>query len=231
MLQKKDGRYEVYGNPITERQSRAADAWKAMLAKKFNYDPNEKFNLTVEDHPYGSEIFGLKNIVRDGSGQPVDKKNGVIVSTIRMGFGHYRIAMAGVSAAKAMGFTPYWLDLLGIPGISTDVINWCNTNYSKYSRISQRYPWFDKYVWESLTTGEPSLPGLDQLFNYMTSTWPWRFLKTEVKDFKMSELFNNLYGALPSDMPILTSHMWNCMGAVAGGMTNVVDMMFDNWPM
>jgi len=25
--------------------------------------------------------------------------------------------------------------------------------------------------------------------------------------------------------------MWNCMGAVAGGMTNVVDMMFDNWPM
>lgn len=231
MLQKKNGRYEVYGNPITERQSRAADAWKDMLAKKFNYDPNEKFNLTVEDHPYGSEIFGLKNIVRDGSGQPVDKKNGVIVSTIRMGFGHYRIAMAGVSAAKAMGFTPYWLDLLGIPGISTDVINWCNTNYSKYSRISQRYPWFDKYVWESLTTGEPSLPGLDQLFNYMTSTWPWRFLKTEVKDFKMSELFNNLYGALPSDMPILTSHMWNCMGAVAGGMTNVVDMMFDNWPM
>jgi hypothetical protein len=47
----------------------------------------------------------------------------------------------------------------------------------------------------------------------------------------MSELFNNLYGTLPSDMPILTSHMWNCMGAVAGGMTNVVDMMFDNWPM
>ena len=58
-----------------------------------------------------------------------------------------------------------------------------------------------------------------------------RFLKTEVKDYKMSELFNNLYGALPSDMPTLTSHMWTAMGAVAGGMTNVVDMMFDNWPM
>ena len=32
-------------------------------------------------------------------------------------------------------------------------------------------------------------------------------------------------------MPILTSHMWCAMGAVAGGMTNVVDMVFDNWPM
>ncbi len=231
MLQKKNGCYEVYGNPISERQTRAADRWKDRLAKKFNYDPNETFNLTVEDHPQGYEIFGLKNIVRDGGGKPLDKTNGVIVSTIRMGFGHYRIAMAGVSAAKAMGFTPYWLDLLGVPGITTDVINWCNVNYSKYSRVSQRYGWFDKYVWESLTTGEPTLPGLNWLFNQITATWPWRFLKTEVKDYKMSELFNRLYAALPSDMPILASHMWNCMGAVAGGMTNVVDMMFDNWPM
>lgn len=230
-MQKKNGRYELYGNPITESQSRAADRWQEMLAKKFSFDPNEKFNLSVKDHPYGGGIFGLKDIVRDESGAPLDKTNGVVVSTIRMGFGHYRIAMAGVSAAKAMGFTPYWLDLLSIPGITTDVINWCNTNYSKYSRISQRYPWFDKYVWESLTTGEPSLPGLNTLFNNWIVTWPWRFIKTEVKDYKMSELFRNLYATLPSDMPILTSHMWNCMGAVAGGMTNVVDMMFDNWPM
>jgi hypothetical protein len=227
----KDGRYEVYGNAITERQTRDVDKWKAMLASKFNYDPNEKYDISVKDHPYGADILGLKDIVRDGSGKPLEKENGVIVSTIRMGFGHYRIAMAGVSAARAMGFQPYWLDLLSVPGITTDVINWCNTNYSKYSRISQRYPWFDKYVWESLTTGEPSLPGLNTLFNNVIETWPWRFLKTEVKDYKMSELFKNLYEALPSDMPILTSHMWNCMGAVAGGMTNVVDMMFDNWPM
>ena len=138
MLQKKDGRYEVYGNPITSSQTRAVDKWKDMLAKKFNYDPNEKFNLSVEDHPYGGNIFGLKTIVRDGKGTSLNKENGVIVSTIRMGFGHYRIAMAGVSAAKAMGFQPYWLDLLSIPGITTDVINWCNTWYSRFSRLSQR---------------------------------------------------------------------------------------------
>ncbi|MBM3124748.1 MAG: hypothetical protein FJZ87_06690 [Chloroflexi bacterium] len=231
MLQKKDGRYEVYGNPITAGQTRAAERWKDMLARKFAYDPQEKFRLSTEAHPQGGEIFGLRNVLRDGTGRGVERKNGVVVSTIRMGFGHYRIAIAGVSAAKAMGFTPYWLDLLGIPGITTDVIDWCNTNYSRYSRISQRFAWFDRFVWESLTTGEPTLPGLNALFNRWIVTWPWRFLKTQVKDYKMSELFANLYAALPSDMPMLTSHMWNCMGAVAGGMTNVVDMMFDNWPM
>ena len=83
----------------------------------------------------------------------------MICSTIRMGFGHYRIAMAGASCARAMGFTPYWLDLLAIPGITTDVINWCNTWYSRWSRISQRSELFNKYVWESVTTGEPTLPG------------------------------------------------------------------------
>ena len=64
----KNGRYEVYGNPITEAQTRATDKWQAMLAKKFNYDPNEKYNLSVKEHPYGGGIFGLKDIVRWGWG-------------------------------------------------------------------------------------------------------------------------------------------------------------------
>jgi len=230
-MNKNNGQYELYGNPITPAQTRATDRWKSMLAKKFSYDPNESYELSVHDNPYLGDVFGLKDILRDSTGDPLPIENTVIISTIRMGFGHYRIAMAGASAARAMGFTPYWLDLLAIPGITTDVINWCNTNYSRFSRISQKSNLFNKYVWESLTTGDPSLPGLNTLFNKWIVTWPWRFVKTEVKDYKMSELFSNLYAALPSDIPILTSHMWNCMGAVAGGMTNVVDMMFDNWPM
>ena len=230
-MKKVNGRYELYGNPITEAQTRATDGWKDMLAKKFNYDPNEKYTLTVKDNPYLGAEFGLKDIVRSSEGTPFNKENAVVVSTIRMGFGHYRIAMAGASAARAMGFTPYWLDLLSIPGITTDVINWCNSNYSKYSRVSQSNPLFNKFIWESLTTGDPSLPGLDWVLNNWIVTWPWRFLKTNIKDYKMSELFANLYASLPADVPTLTSHMWPCMGAVAGGMTNVVDMMFDNWPM
>ncbi|MDD5369469.1 MAG: hypothetical protein PHQ40_10305 [Anaerolineaceae bacterium] len=224
-------KYHVYGNPITKSQSRAADRWQSFLARKFHYDPEERYTLSVRDNPYLGDVFGLKDIIRGDSGQPFNAKNAVIISTIRMGYGHYRIAMAGASAARAMGFTPYWLDLLAIPGITTDVIQWCNTHYSRFSRISQDFPLFNKYVWESLTTGEPSLPGLNTLFNNWIVAWPWRFLKTEVKDYKMSELFRNLYASLPSDVPMLTSHMWNCMGAVAGGMTNVVDMVFDNWPM
>lgn len=226
-----DDQFVVYGNPISKSQSKKAIRWQNMFIKKYNYDPQEKYLLSLEDNPYLGPIFGLKNIVRSEQGEPIRKEKAVICSTIRMGYGHYRIAMAGVSCARAMGFTPYWLDLLAIPGITTDVIQRCNRNYSFFSRLSQRSRLFNKYVWEAVTTGEPTLPGISWFLNTFTFAWPWRFLKTNVKDYKMSELFRNLHQALPADMPVLTAHMWNCMGAVAGGMTNVVDMMFDNWPM
>ena len=230
-MKKVNGQYFLYGNAITRAQSRAVDRWQRMFVRKFNYDPNEKYDLCLEDNPYLGPLFGVRNIVRGAHGDPIKPEKAVILSTIRMGFGHYRIAMAGMSAAVAMGFTPYWLDLLAIPGITTDVINWCNTWYSRWSRLSQRSAFFNKYIWESVTTGERTLPGLWWLLNNWIVAWPWRFLKTNLKDYKMSELFRNLHEALPSEMPVLTAHMWNAMGAVAGGMTNVVDMMFDNWPM
>lgn len=226
-----NGQFIVYGNKLKKSHSSQIIRRQNWMKKKFNYIPDEKYVLSAVDNRYLGDVFGLKDILRDAQGEPIRKENAVVISTIRMGFGHYRIAMAGVSAARAMGFTPYWLDLLAIPGVTTDVINYCNRNYSFFSRLSQRSGFFNKYVWESVTTGELTLPGLNWLLNNWIISWPWRFLKTNAKDYAMSELFKNLYAALPSDIPTLTSHMWNCMGAVSGGMTNVVDMMFDNWPM
>jgi hypothetical protein len=224
-------KFSLYGNTITEDQDRRALGWQQMFIDKFDYDPEERYQLSVHDNAYLGDELGLREIRRDDRGDPVDRDRGVVISTIRMGFGHYRIAMAGASAARALGYQPYWLDLLAIPGITRDAIDWWNTNYSRYSRLSQRSRLFNKYVWESVTSGDRTLPGLNWLLNRYALGWPWRFLKANARDYRKSELFANLHRALPSDMPILTAHMWNCMGAVAGGMTNVVDMMFDNWPM
>jgi hypothetical protein len=230
-MKKKDGRYIVYDNVIKHSHSRKVDRWQDMFVRKFDYDPDEAYTLSLFDNEYLGSVFGLKDILRSDEGEPIESENGVVISTIRMGFGHYRIAMAGASAARAMGFTPLWLDLLAIPGITTEVINWCNTWYSRFSRLSQRSKLFNDHVWESVTTGEKTLPGLNAFLNAWIVGWPWRFLKTNVKDYKMSELFRNLHETLPQEIPVLTSHMWNCMGAISAEMTNVVDMMFDNWPM
>ena len=230
-MKRENGRFVVFGNRLKRSHSRAIVRRQNWFIRKFHFDPTESYTLSLHENPYLGPIFGVKDILRDDRGEKIDANNAVVCSTIRMGFGHYRIAMAAASCARALGFTPYWLDFLAIPGITTDVINWCNTNYSRFSRLSQRSRFFNRFVWESVTTGERTLPGLWWFLNTWIEGWPWRFLKNNVKDYAMSELFRTLHQALPADIPVLTSHMWNCMGAVAGGMTNVVDLMFDNWPM
>ena len=230
-MKMKSNRFTIYGNSIKNSELKKAQKWQNKFKRIFNYNPDEKYNLCLTENKHLGPIFGVKNIVRGTDGEKIKDGNGIIISTIRMGYGHYRIAMAGASAAKAMGLTPYWLDLLAIPGITTKIIDYCNSWYSRFSKMSQKSKFFNKHIWESVTTGERSIKGLNAILNKWIVGWPWRFLKTNVKDYKMSELFNTLHKALPSKMPILTAHMWNCMGAVAGGMTNVVDMVFDNWPM
>jgi hypothetical protein len=224
-------RFSLYGNDLRPSYVARARRWQDMFIDKFAYDPYEEYSLSLFDNEYLGPIFGLKDIRRSDEGDPIDPDRGVICATVRMGYGHYRIAMAGASCARAMGYTPYWLDLLAIPGITSDVINWWNTEYSRFSRISQRNRLFNKYVWEAITTGDRTLPGLWWALNTFATGWPWRFLKANARDYRMSELFGNLHKGLPADTPLLASHMWNCMGAVAGGMNHVVDMMFDNWPM
>ncbi len=224
-------RFVLYGNELKRSYAHRAAKWQDMFVERFDFDPDERYDLSLRPNPYLGDVFGLQDVVRDGDGEPIRSDSGVLIGTVRMGFGHYRIAMAGASAARAMGHTPLWLDLLAIPGITSDVINWWNTNYSKYSRLSQRSSLFNKYVWEPVTTGHRTLPGLWWLLNNTATGFPWRFLKANARDYRKSELFGPLHRAFPSEMPMLTSHMWNAMGAVAGGMSNVVDMMFDNWPM
>ena len=224
-------RFTLYGNELKRSYARKAARWQDMFTKRFDFDPNEHYELSLRPNPYLGQVLGLKDVVRDSDGEQITADAGLLVGTVRMGFGHYRIAMAGASAARSMGYTPLWLDLLSIPGIPSDVINWWNTNYSKYSRLSQRSSLFNKYVWEPVTTGDRTLPGLWWILNNTATGFPWRFLKANARDYRKSELFGPLHRALPAEMPMLTSHMWNAMGAVAGGMTNVVDMMFDNWPM
>lgn len=223
--------FSLFGNHIDPAHDRRANRWQQMFMDEFGYDPEEEYLLTSIPNQYLPNGWGLRDVVRSGEGEEITSDGGIVVATVRMGFGHYRIAMAGASASAAMGLTPHWLDLLSIPGITSDVINWWNSNYSKYSRLSQRWDWFNKYVWESITTGEKTLPGLNWLLNRYALGWPWRFIKANARDFRMSQLFADLHRALPADMPLLASHMWNAMGAVAGGMTGVVNMMFDNWPM
>lgn len=68
-----------------------------------------------------------------------------------MGFGHYRISMAIASAAHALGYEPYWMDLNSYGQTTcTKVIGAQNDLYSMGSRLSQKSRLFNRLVWEPM---------------------------------------------------------------------------------
>ena len=66
-MERENGRFVVYGNPLKRSYSRAIVRRQRWLVRKFDYDPNERYTLSVHENPYLGPIFGVKDILRDDS--------------------------------------------------------------------------------------------------------------------------------------------------------------------
>jgi uncharacterized membrane protein YfbV (UPF0208 family) len=221
----------AYGNNLTRSQIKKIIRWQKRLIRKFNYDPDEVYTLGLVENKELGPIFGVKNVVRTDANIPIDPEKAVLCATVRAGFGPHRASIAIASCAYAMGLQPLWLDLRSIPGVPADLMEWFwDIHYGRLSRLSQINRLFDKFVWEPVTSGKRILRGLSNILNAFTVLWSWKYLKTYMRDVSTSQLFTNLFAALPPDLPIITTHSWNAQAAIAAGMKNVYNLILDNWP-
>ena len=145
----------IFGNVQPGSVYRKAVNSKKKYAKKFGDDSARNYSARVIENEYIGDLLGVKNIAvgdaSDGTSEGFDNEKGIIVGNIRMGFGHYRISMAIASAANALGYVPYWMDLNSYKDTTcTKVISAQNDLYSMGSRLSQKFKLFNKIVWEPL---------------------------------------------------------------------------------
>lgn len=204
----------IFGNEISNGVYKKAVKAKKKYIKKYGDDSKAVYNLAVEKNQTLEPFIGIKNIVIGQGTEKIDKEKGIIIGNIRMGFGHYRISMAIASAAKSMGYTPYWFDLHSYSETTgAKVIAHLNSLYSLGSRLSQKYTLFNKFYWEPLNSEG------------------FRKLSYNAMDQKVSELMTAVYKELPKDMPFLATHVWPAQAAVHAGMEKVVNVIPDNWPM
>lgn len=208
----------IFGNIQPDSVYRKAVKSKKKYAKKFGDDSDKNYSARVVDNKYIGDILGVKNIaVGDddpGISEGFDPEKGIIVGNIRMGFGHYRISMAIASAANALGYVPYWMDLNSYKQTTcTKVISAQNDLYSMGSRLSQKFRLFNKIVWEPL--------------NYEG----FRKLSYNSSDQKNAELMAPVYENVPKEIPVVATHVWPAQAAIHAGMKNVVNAIPDNWPM
>ena len=204
----------IFGNKMSQKVCKKAEKSKRKYARKFGDDSAVNYPVSLEKNPYIGDSLGVYNVLlKEQEGPSFDAGKGIIVGNIRMGFGHYRISMAMASAARSMGYTPYWLDLNSYPQTTcTKVISAQNELYSMGSRLSKN-PIFNKLVWEPM--------------NYEG----FRALSYNAADQKNAELMAPVYRNIPKDIPVIGTHVWPAQAAIHAGMKHVVNAIPDNWPM
>lgn len=213
----------IFGNQISRQDYEKALASKEKYIRKFGDDAAYSYPVEIAENAAIGSMLGVKEIrlgPADRSGRTkemaaeFDRETGLIVGNIRMGFGHYRISMAIASAANALGYTPYWMDLNAYPDTTcTKVISAQNDLYSLGSRISQKSRVFNKVVWEPM--------------NYEG----FRKLSYNASDQKNAELMAPVFSQVPKDIPVIATHVWPAQAALHAGMKYVVNAIPDNWPM
>lgn len=209
---------KIYGNKVPKKVTKKAEKRFKHFAKKFEYDEKDFPKLAAYPMPNGFEDFNLysvldKRTAGDGS-SPIDSKNGIVLGTIRMGFGHCRMALALASAAKALGYTPYWLDLMSFPeSAGSKTIKYLEDWYNVGSRLSQKCNFFNKHIWEFITSDAG------------------RNLTYSVKEAGFSKVLTPLYHDIPKNIPFLSTHPWTGHAAVAAGLKNIVSIIPDNFPL
>ncbi|MCR5506106.1 MAG: hypothetical protein K6F07_03840 [Bacilli bacterium] len=202
----------IFGNPMPKKVVKSAYKSKKKYIKKYGDDTNAHYQIGFK--PIDTlDFLGAQNIVfKEGGSDSFDEK-ALIVGNIRMGFGHYRISIAMASAAKALGYTPYWLDLASFEATGSKMIREQNNLYSLASRISQKSKLFNKLVWEPLNCEG------------------FKKISYNAKDQANSELLVPIYENIDKNIPYIATHVWPSQGAIHAGMSHVVNAVPDNWPM
>lgn len=146
--------------------------------------------------------------------QEIDPKNSLVIGTIRMGFGHWRIAIALASAANSMGVRAYLLDLMSFSETPIEKsIKFLEGAYNSLSRLSQKSKLFNTLIWEPITSGMNAR------------------LDSAIQNREVSKLFTAALEKLPKEIPVVAAHPWVGWSAVLCGMKKVVSMIPDNLPL
>lgn len=202
----------IFGNEISKKTQKQAEVKKNKFIKKFGDDADITYNYQLE--PIDTlKHLNVNNLILSDKPLKTDDKT-VVIGNIRMGFGHYRIAIAIASCANALGYKPLWHDLSQYPAsLTSKIVKHQNDLYSLGSRLSQKYKLFNKLYWEPLNSEG------------------FKRIDYNAIDQKISELYKPLYQDFPKDLPYIGTHVWPTQGAIQSGMKNVINVIPDNWPM
>ena len=163
-----------------------------------------KLGWTPSPHVEGLRV----TTAGDGIDEPDAKA--LVVATIRMGFGHQRIAYAASSWAVAAKKHVYFHDLLSIESAEARLVHDTDKLYRKSSKLATE-------------VGGP----FELIHGFLTSSGDATSLRsTALVGARLAPLMKGL----PRGAPVIATHTLVALAAAAAGMDNVVNLVIDNHP-
>lgn len=174
------------------------------VRKLYNLNQEEEISLTTVD---SSVHKGLK-LIHKGDGPKVG--SGLIVGSVRMGYGHHRMALSVHSHSLAKKIPTYLHDLLAIESPESRAISDVDDLYSYFSRLSSEMGGPIEWAWGNITNSgnESSL--------YLSTV--------------LAKEYKRLMKDLPRENPVVTTYPLNGQISIETGFKKTVHLICDNHP-
>lgn len=161
--------------------------------------------------PVASPHFaGAALLLGGGTGAPAAPARPVVVGTLRMGYGHLRMARAAASWAPALGAQALIQDPLALDALESRLLSAGERAYSACSRLSASLGGRIERAWGRLmlSGGKSSAESSRALMRRLV----------------------RLAGDLPRHWPVVAAHPWNARLALEAGFTRVINLVPDSHP-
>lgn len=189
---------------ITDRLER--DLAVAWTARGCTLAPERPVAWRARSSTYVDGLF----IAEEGEAPDPFPPGGLVVGTVRMGYGHYRMALGVCSWALKRGAAPWLIDLLATERDESRLIRRADALYSRLSRLAADTGGVVEWAWGRLMKSG----GLASLR----------------ASCALAEQLAALVNGLPGEAPIVSTYPLFGQAAVACGFERVVNLVFDNDP-
>ncbi|MCB1141434.1 MAG: hypothetical protein H7A24_14905 [Leptospiraceae bacterium] len=177
---------------------------KQLLFLRYGLYESSQLKLRALPHPIVSGVGFIQN----SEGERIE--DGMIVGTVRMGYGHHRMAYSLYSWAMHMNQKPYLHDLLAFDCHEAVAIKDIDGFYSSMSRASSEMGGVIEWTWGQLMS-QGNIGSLQFSLEF-------------------AERYVNLLHGIPSDLPYISTYPLNGQIAVAAKFKKVVHLIPDNFP-
>lgn len=165
-------------------------------------------NTTVPLFSSPSPLYPGLDLISDKGNQTLQKR--LVVGSIRMGYGHHRMALSVYSHSLKKQIPTYLHDLLAIQSPEATAIADIDSGYSYFSRLSAEIGGPVEWLWGGLMS-QGNLTSLEL-------------------SCQLAELYKGLMNGIPTDSPVITTYPLNGQIAVASGFQKIIHLVCDNFP-